>query len=62
MGLTRVEHWLHYLVMGTAEGTLDEEVAAEGLDEMEVAGADVATGSKFLQLLYMRSDQRADSG
>ena len=62
MGLTQAEHWLHYLVMGTVEGMLDEEVAAEGLDEIEVAEADVATGPKFLQLLYMRSDQRADSG
>ena len=56
-----MEHWLHYPVMGMAEGTLDEEVAVEGPDEMEVAGADVATGPKFLQLMYMRSDQRADN-
>ena len=56
MGLPLVERSLYYLVMGRAEGTLAEEAAAEGLDELEVA-----TGSEFLQLLYMRSDQRADS-
>lgn len=62
MGLSQVEHSLHYLVVGTAADTLDEEAAAKELDEMEVAGADVATGSEFLLLLYMRSDQRAHSG
>ena len=62
MGLTQVEHSLYCLVVGTAAGTLGEEAAAKGLDEMEVAGADVATGSEFLLLLYMRSDQRANSG
>ena len=61
MGLTRVEHSLYYLVVGTAAGTLDEEAAAKGLDEMKVAGADVATESEFLLLLYMRSDQRANN-
>ena len=49
-------------MVGTATGTLDEEAAAKGLDEMEVAGANVATGSEFLLLLYMRSDHRANNG
>ena len=62
MGSTQVEHSLYYLVVGTAADTLDEEAAAKGFDEMEVAGADVATGLEFLLLLYMRSDQRAISG
>ena len=56
MGLPLVERSLYYLVMGRADGTLAEEAAAEGLDELKVA-----TGLESLQLLYMRSDHRADS-
>lgn len=62
MGLLLVERLMEDLPEGTTDGKIEEEAAAEGLDKVEVAEAEVAIESEFLQGVVLLSFLSSDHG